>query len=60
MTRVVSDLSLPLSGDRLERRQRISFFYDKADLEATYAEVKALLAAYPWTADAHITEAALL
>jgi len=54
------DLSLPTEGDRLTRRNQISAFYDAGDWKSTYREARALLAAYPWSVDAHVTEAALL
>ena len=54
------DLSLPTEGDRLTRRNQISAFYDAGDWKSTYAEARAMLATYPWSVDAHVTEAALL
>jgi len=54
------DLSLPAEGDRLERRQRISSLYDKADWIGCYREAQADAKAHPLAIRGLITEAALL
>ena len=55
----VWDTTAPTVGDFEVRRQRISAFYDQADWRSCYQEAKDLLAAYPWSVNARITEAAL-